>query len=49
MAQPAVVDTRNMLQPSAAREAGLVYTGMGRSLTVELRLEPWDGSGEPFP
>ena len=31
MAQPAVVDTRNMLQPSAAREAGLVYTGMGRS------------------
>ena len=31
MAQPAVVDTRNMLQPSAAREAGMVYTGMGRS------------------
>jgi UDPglucose 6-dehydrogenase len=31
MAQPAVVDTRNMLQPSSARAAGLVYTGMGRS------------------
>jgi UDPglucose 6-dehydrogenase len=31
MARPVVVDTRNMLQPAAARAAGLTYTGMGRS------------------
>lgn len=31
MARPAVVDTRNMLQPSAARSAGMHYVGMGRS------------------
>jgi UDPglucose 6-dehydrogenase len=31
MARPAVVDTRNMLQPSEARAAGLTYVGMGRS------------------
>ena len=32
MSHPAVVDTRNMLDPSAARAAGLHYLGMGRSL-----------------
>ena len=31
MSHRAVVDTRNMLTPSAAREAGLQYVGMGRS------------------
>jgi UDPglucose 6-dehydrogenase len=31
MARPAVVDTRNMLQPAEARAAGMSYTGMGRS------------------
>ena len=31
MARPAVVDTRNLLDPAAARSAGLSYTGMGRS------------------
>jgi UDPglucose 6-dehydrogenase len=31
MARPAVVDTRNMLQPGQARAAGMAYTGMGRS------------------
>ncbi len=31
MSHPAVVDTRNMLDPSAARAAGLHYLGMGRS------------------
>lgn len=31
MARPAVVDTRNMLQPAVARAAGFTYTGMGRS------------------
>ena len=31
MTRAAVVDTRNMLQPSAARQAGMAYTGMGRS------------------
>jgi UDPglucose 6-dehydrogenase len=31
MARAAVVDTRNMLEPEAARSAGLQYTGMGRS------------------
>lgn len=31
MANPAVIDTRNMLQPAAARASGMTYTGMGRS------------------
>jgi UDPglucose 6-dehydrogenase len=31
MARPAVVDTRNLLDPAAARSAGFSYTGMGRS------------------
>jgi UDPglucose 6-dehydrogenase len=31
MSRAAVVDTRNMLDPSAARAAGLHYIGMGRS------------------
>ncbi len=31
MASPAIVDTRNMLEPDAARVAGLRYVGMGRS------------------
>ena len=31
MTRPAVVDTRNMLQPASARDAGMAYTGMGRS------------------
>lgn len=31
MARPAVIDTRNMFQPSAARSAGMEYVGMGRS------------------
>ena len=31
MSAPAVVDTRNMLQPEAAKSAGLRYIGMGRS------------------
>jgi UDPglucose 6-dehydrogenase len=31
MARPAVVDTRNMLQPDRARAAGMAYVGMGRS------------------
>ena len=31
MATPAIVDTRNMLEPEAARGAGLTYLGMGRS------------------
>ncbi len=31
MSHAAVVDTRNMLDPSAARAAGLHYVGMGRS------------------
>ena len=31
MDRPAVVDTRNMFQPSAARSAGMHYVGMGRS------------------
>lgn len=31
MEKPAIVDTRNMLDPKAAREAGCRYTGMGRS------------------
>jgi UDPglucose 6-dehydrogenase len=30
MARPALVDTRNMLDPVAAREAGCSYQGMGR-------------------
>lgn len=31
MARPALVDTRNIFPPAAARTAGLAYTGMGRS------------------
>jgi UDPglucose 6-dehydrogenase len=31
MSNPAVVDTRNLLDPAEARAAGLVYQGMGRS------------------
>jgi UDPglucose 6-dehydrogenase len=31
LGRPAVVDTRNMLEPVAARAVGLSYTGMGRS------------------
>ncbi len=31
MANPAVVDTRNLLDPAQVRAAGLRYTGMGRS------------------
>jgi UDPglucose 6-dehydrogenase len=31
MAGPAIVDTRNLLDPIAARAAGFVYLGMGRS------------------
>jgi UDPglucose 6-dehydrogenase len=31
MAQPAVVDTRNLLDPAEARAAGLAYHGRGRS------------------
>jgi UDPglucose 6-dehydrogenase len=31
MATPAIVDTRNMLEPAAARAAGCTYVGMGRS------------------
>ena len=31
MARPAIVDTRNMFQPAAAKAAGMAYTGMGRS------------------
>ncbi len=31
MSTPAIVDTRNMLEPLAARRAGLTYLGMGRS------------------
>jgi UDPglucose 6-dehydrogenase len=31
MSKPAIVDTRNMLEPEAARRAGLTYLGMGRS------------------
>jgi UDPglucose 6-dehydrogenase len=31
MSTPAIVDTRNMLEPQAARAAGLTYLGMGRS------------------
>lgn len=30
MAGRGIVDARNMLEPSAAREAGLIYSGMGR-------------------
>jgi UDPglucose 6-dehydrogenase len=30
MANPAIVDTRNMIDPAAARAAGISYTGMGR-------------------
>jgi UDPglucose 6-dehydrogenase len=30
MSTPAIVDTRNMLEPEAARGAGLTYLGMGR-------------------
>lgn len=31
MSNPAIVDTRNMLEPSEARAAGCTYQGMGRS------------------
>lgn len=31
MANPALVDTRNLLDPAAARLAGMTYTGMGRA------------------
>jgi UDPglucose 6-dehydrogenase len=31
LARPVVVDTRNLLEPAAARAAGLTYVGMGRS------------------
>jgi UDPglucose 6-dehydrogenase len=31
MARAAIVDTRNMFQPAAAKAAGIAYTGMGRS------------------
>jgi UDPglucose 6-dehydrogenase len=31
MARAAIVDTRNMFQPAAAKAAGMAYTGMGRS------------------
>ena len=31
MARPAIVDTRNLLDPADARAAGLHYQGMGRS------------------
>ena len=31
MARPAIVDTRNMLEPADARAAGCIYQGMGRS------------------
>jgi len=31
MAGSAIVDTRNMLEPAAARAVGLSYVGMGRS------------------
>ncbi|HET6963388.1 MAG TPA: UDP binding domain-containing protein, partial [Acidimicrobiales bacterium] len=31
MAKPGLVDTRNIFHPGHARDAGLGYTGMGRS------------------
>jgi UDPglucose 6-dehydrogenase len=31
MARPAIIDTRNLLDPAAARMAGFMYVGMGRS------------------
>ena len=31
MAQPIVIDGRNLLDPIAAREAGFVYEGIGRA------------------
>jgi UDPglucose 6-dehydrogenase len=31
MASPAIVDPRNIIEPSAARTAGCSYQGMGRS------------------
>ncbi|HEX4864415.1 MAG TPA: UDP-glucose/GDP-mannose dehydrogenase family protein, partial [Acidimicrobiales bacterium] len=31
MISPSIVDTRNMIEPNAARVAGCVYVGMGRS------------------
>jgi UDPglucose 6-dehydrogenase len=31
MATPAIVDTRNLLEPAVARAAGCVYQGRGRS------------------
>jgi UDPglucose 6-dehydrogenase len=31
MAKPAIIDTRNMLEPTAARAAGFSYVGTGRS------------------
>jgi UDPglucose 6-dehydrogenase len=31
MSRPAIVDTRNLLEPAAARAAGFVYQGMGRT------------------
>jgi len=30
MVQPSIVDARNMLDPSAMRRLGFVYTGIGR-------------------
>jgi UDPglucose 6-dehydrogenase len=31
MARPAIVDTRNLLEPAGARAAGIIYQGRGRS------------------
>ena len=38
MAQPLIVDGRNLLDAEAARAAGFVYDGVGRGLAARLRL-----------
>ena len=44
LARPAIVDTRNMLEPADARAAGCIYQGMGRSWR-EMRALVAGGAG----
>jgi UDPglucose 6-dehydrogenase len=46
MAKPLVVDGRNLLDPEAARAAGFVYEGVGRS-SSSLRTMPETDESEP--
>jgi len=45
MAQPVLVDGRNIYDPETAREAGFDYTGIGRREKVTKKAVPVEAAG----